>query len=292
MAEPQILIGNNTEVDEDSNGDTILRNTNNGNSIKLDTLTELSGADVTITDDDDKMFIGDSQNWSLRYDATGTALVIRDEAAGTDIATFGDSGGSLDFDRSVALNSGGSLGAALDAGTNDISNIATASANVVDSDEYQDQTGNVITDFVGEGLDVVSNSLQILSSIWDGGNIVADVDNTNTTTGTLEADNIDTGRSWSNVTTSRSFNTTEANQTQSEIKAFVVFNVLTDGTTVNISATIDGNFSKGGLIRETYNTDEKGTVNFPAVPPGSTYEIEALGDVQDYEIEAFWEFRP
>ena len=42
-------------------------------------------------------------------------------------------------------------------------------------------------DLVGQGLERVNDTLQVLSSIWDGTNVVADVDNTNTTTQALEA---------------------------------------------------------------------------------------------------------
>ena len=47
-------------------------------------------------------------------------------------------------------------------------------------------------DLVGEGLERVNDTLQVLSSIWDGTNVVADVNNTNTTTQTLEAEDTST----------------------------------------------------------------------------------------------------
>ena len=45
-------------------------------------------------------------------------------------------------------------------------------------------------DLVGQGLERVNDTLQVLSSIWDGANVVADVDNTNTTTQALEAESV------------------------------------------------------------------------------------------------------
>ena len=47
-------------------------------------------------------------------------------------------------------------------------------------------------DLVGQGLERVNDTLQVLSSIWDGTNVVADVNNTNTTTQTLEAESVST----------------------------------------------------------------------------------------------------
>ena len=47
-------------------------------------------------------------------------------------------------------------------------------------------------DLVGQGLERVNDTLQVLSSIWDGTNVVADVDNTNTTTQSLEAESVST----------------------------------------------------------------------------------------------------
>ena len=43
-------------------------------------------------------------------------------------------------------------------------------------------------DLVGQGLERVNDTLQVLSSIWDGTNVVGDVNNTNTTTEALEAE--------------------------------------------------------------------------------------------------------
>jgi len=42
--------------------------------------------------------------------------------------------------------------------------------------------GTTITNLAGQGLERVGNALQVLSSIWDGTNIVADVDNASVTT--------------------------------------------------------------------------------------------------------------
>ena len=49
---------------------------------------------------------------------------------------------------------------------------------------------NLTGDLVGEGLERVNDTLQVLSSIWDGTNVVADVNNTNTTTQALEAEEV------------------------------------------------------------------------------------------------------
>lgn len=47
---------------------------------------------------------------------------------------------------------------------------------------------NKVTNLLGQGLEYSSNALQVLSNIWDGSNLVADVDNTNTTTETVTVD--------------------------------------------------------------------------------------------------------
>jgi len=155
----QHILGGNTVVEEDGNGDTVIKNTANGNEIQLDTIIELIGSDVSI-EDDEKLFFGTDNDWSIRYNSTGTEVVIRDENGATDIATVDSSG--LDVTGETTTDS---LGGAVSGGT-------------------------TISDIASSGLEIASNGLQILSTIWDSANseIVADVNNTNTTTDALEAD--------------------------------------------------------------------------------------------------------
>jgi hypothetical protein len=53
--------------------------------------------------------------------------------------------------------------------TSETSNTGELTGNVAD--------GNSVTSLFGQGLEYASNTIQVLSSIWDGTNIVADVDN-------------------------------------------------------------------------------------------------------------------
>lgn len=108
MAEPIHQLGNNTELDEDSNGDTILRNTSNGNSVKLSTIIELLGSDTSL-EDDTKLFFGTDDDWSIRFDSSATELVVRDENGSNDVATVDSSGITTDALEADTVGSGGGL---------------------------------------------------------------------------------------------------------------------------------------------------------------------------------------
>jgi len=150
-------------------------------------------------------------------------------------------------------------------------------------------SGSSLTDIASSGLEIASNGLQILSSIWDAGNseVVADVNNTNTATDTLEANNLDTARSWQSVT--RSINTTETNSTDSEIEVRATLEAAADGT------RIDARFVTNGVsidrADELYDDTDQVTLS-GTVSPGNDYEIVAFGATADYSITSASEFRP
>lgn len=99
----QHLLGVNTVVEEDGNGDTIIKNTANGNEIQLDTIIELIGSDVSL-EDDDKLFVGSNSDWSLRYDSAGS-FVLRDETTSTDVLTADDGASAIEFARALGTSS-------------------------------------------------------------------------------------------------------------------------------------------------------------------------------------------
>jgi len=83
--------------------------------------------------------------------------------------------------------------------------------------------GTTVTDLVGPGLELNANTLRLLSTVYDGANLVADVDNSKVTTDdamvdTLEANSIATElEDGTDKTSSRSLGTTYQNTKSHDI---------------------------------------------------------------------------
>ena len=109
--------------------------------------------------------------------------------------------------------------------------------------------------------------------------------------GSVSTENIDTAREWQDVTSSRSLNTTETNNTASEIIVAMGLSVTADDTEINLDARVDG-LEIGGRPGLTLEDGER--IGHPAfkVPVGSDYEVNAFGDTEDYDIRRWTEFRP
>ena len=111
------------------------------------------------------------------------------------------------------------------------------------------------------------------------------------TSNAIQTEDLDTARSWQDVTSSRDFENQYTNSTNSEIKAVVTVNATADSTTVNVSGVVDGLFSVGGTLNRMFDTGQKSPLYITSIPSGSTYEVAAFGDTADYEVSSWIEFR-
>ena len=107
----------------------------------------------------------------------------------------------------------------------------------------------------------------------------------------VSTENLDTGRTWQEVRESRSFDTVETNDTDSEIKFAIVFEGSADGTTAGLIPRVDGD-APLGAINYFIDSDERNNTPVITVPSGSTYQIDAGEDTGDYDIFRWAEFRP
>ena len=131
------------------------------------------------------------------------------------------------------------------------------------------------------------------SDFWDAGTqeLTADVNNTNTTTTSLEAGDLKTNRSWQDVTSSRSFSTSETNNSDSEILVVATAQSNTDGSNVGLQPEVDGL----RLSRDTPSSLDSGDfVSTPVfkVPVGSSYRIVDFRDTANFDLWEWREFRP
>ena len=109
-------------------------------------------------------------------------------------------------------------------------------------------------------------------------------------TPSLSADDLNTSRSWVDVTSSRDFDVQETNDTDSEIKVWGRIDVTANDTSVNFRQRVNGTqYTQTSTVRDS---GERVPFIIPAIGPGDTYLIEAFGDTEDYEIQTWGEFRP
>lgn len=101
---------------------------------------------------------------------------------------------------------------------------------------------------------------------------------------------IDTGRTWQEVTTSRNFNAQETNDTNGEIKLFVYARANSDGVSVGLNAFV--NTVRVDRFRQTLDTDEEASVQAISIPKGASYEVTNFGNTNSYSLEQWVEFRP
>lgn len=102
--------------------------------------------------------------------------------------------------------------------------------------------------------------------------------------GALEAEDLDTGRSWQVVTGSRASDTIETNTTDSEIIVSVKLRVASDNSDVGAGL---GNFEH----RDTHDTDDIFSL-IRHVSPGETYTLFTYGsDSSAIELDEWEELR-
>lgn len=140
--------------------------------------------------------------------------------------------------------------------------------------KYKDSAGNVFSGAQGDVNNPMTANLDA-----DGNNI--------SNVGSLSTGDLDTDRSWTDVTSSRSLDTQETNDTDSEIKAVVVVAPDADGTVVNIQGVIGGSGSFGGKKHDTRDTSQDLSIYLQSIPPNTTYQVVSFGDTSDYSL-AFW----
>lgn len=107
------------------------------------------------------------------------------------------------------------------------------------------------------------------------------------TGGTLDFDPITTGviftddRSWSDVTSTRSLDTSYTNNTGVPVDVHVQLSVSADGTNVGANLNVDG--VERDAIRQTLSTNDKITAT-ATVPPNSTYEMATFLDTANFTL--------
>lgn len=110
------------------------------------------------------------------------------------------------------------------------------------------------------------------------------------TANTVNTESLDTGRTWQNVTSSRSLDTQETNTTDSEIEVAVTINPTADGTRLGAFFNVDGgDVISTAAVKNSNNQTDLGPVK---VSTGSTYEVETFGDTSNLELSKWEEFRP
>lgn len=116
--------------------------------------------------------------------------------------------------------------------------------------------------------------------------------------GALTADSVstgdlDTGRSWADLESSRSFDTLYTNDTDSEIWVWVVVNIQADGTKVQLNMG-NSSFAPGNDFRLTKTLDSGDFETFGpfVVPPDEEYEVANFSTSSgDVVIDRWSEFR-
>ena len=103
----------------------------------------------------------------------------------------------------------------------------------------------------------------------------------------LEADKADTRSGYTDVTTSRSLDTTETNTTGSDLDVSVTTQSQVDNTNMAIDLVIDGSEISRSVQNQSL-ADDTVTVT-GTVANGSDYSVESLGDTADYTLRSWSE---
>lgn len=98
-----------------------------------------------------------------------------------------------------------------------------------------------------------------------------------------------TDRTWQDVTTSRSINTLEQNNTNGEIKASVVIVSNSDGTL--IGASWDNDVENSDVVDSIFDSGERATLQ-TTIPAGASYKINQFQGEADSSLSTWIEFRP
>jgi len=102
----------------------------------------------------------------------------------------------------------------------------------------------------------------------------------------LEATNADTRNGYQNKTSSRSLNTTETNDTESDLDIQVTLQATADATPYNTKINIDG-INLGGP-RGVLDNSERVVIK-DVVKAGASYEIREFGGSADLEVDTWFE---
>jgi len=102
----------------------------------------------------------------------------------------------------------------------------------------------------------------------------------------LEAGSLDSKNGWTDVTSSRSLNTTETNDTGRDLEVRVELRASSDATIIGHAHIVDGvSISRR---RDVYETGDSVVIYF-SVAAGSTYEIAGFADTADFAIDKWFE---
>ena len=111
-----------------------------------------------------------------------------------------------------------------------------------------------------------------------------DIEPDSVTTQALEAEKANTRSGYVDVTSSRSFYTTETNTTESDLNVSVAAKSTADGTRTLWQISVDGT-----VVTKFDDIIDSGSIvsQSVTVPASSNYKVAAYGDSANYEIE-FW----
>jgi len=130
-----------------------------------------------------------------------------------------------------------------------------------------------------ESLEITDGSLEM-----NGG----DVNNAGTVgTEALEADKADTRSGYNDVTSSRSFNTTETNNTGSDLDVIVTAESTADATDIILYSKVGGTATD-----QNYDPSADSGSRYSVkvtVPNGSDYEVNLSGDVSQINLQTWVE---
>jgi hypothetical protein len=137
-------------------------------------------------------------------------------------------------------------------------------------------------------IELKDNSGNVVA-FWDESNTQWDFQSNDLTNlASLSAEKIVTGRSWQDVSASRSLNTTETNNSGSEIVIAVTFEADADATLID-ARLIDG-VSVVNEFKAVFDTGDQQSVQ-GTVSNGGDYEMQAF-NTADYSVREWFEFRP
>jgi hypothetical protein len=244
-------------------------------------------------------------NYSVEEDSNGDLVVT--DSTGTPVFKHEDGADSISavapFDAIDA--DAGKLLSALDANSKDITDIATLGAAALQATALQDEvdTAQLNNDAVDTAQ--IASAAVVQGAIASGAVTVDELasalgtDSNNKIPGTtffkdanveaLEADEVSTARTWQNVTSSRSINTSEQNNTNGEIKATVAIESNSDGTL--IGANWDNDVSNSDIVDDVVDSGERVTLQ-TTIPAGASYKINQFSGTTDSSLASWLEFRP
>lgn len=107
--------------------------------------------------------------------------------------------------------------------------------------------------------------------------------------GSVSTTNLNTGRSWTELSNSRSANTTFTNNTDSEIEVAASYQTTASGT-FGVNLNIDGN-DNISRFQQSLNSGEDFVLQ-GIVGPGEDYEVNFFNGLSDVNLIDWQEYRP